>query len=158
VPEANQWRAIVATALDAREAHVPFEHAVADLAPELRGRRPEGLPHSAWELVEHVRVAQADLIAYMETPAYVAPVWPDDYWPASAAPPTDTAWDEAVTAVRAGRERLKARVRDLPDPAAPIPWGGSHTFLRTVLLALDHEAYHVGQIVLVRRLLGAWHG
>jgi uncharacterized damage-inducible protein DinB len=154
MPEA--WRSIVAAALDAREAHVPFDRAVAGLAPAFRGRRPEGLPHSAWELVEHVRLAQADLIAYLEDPAYAAPAWPDDYWPPSSEPPTGAAWDEAVAAVQAGRERLQARLHELPDPTAAIPWGGSHTYLRTILVALDHEAYHVGQIVLVRRLLGAW--
>ena len=84
--------------------------------------------------------------------------WPDDYWPPSPEPPSDVAWDEAIAAVGAGRERLKALLRDLPDPTATIPWGGAHTYLRTVLVALDHEAYHVGQIVLVRRLLGAWAG
>jgi uncharacterized damage-inducible protein DinB len=154
----DAWRSIVAAALDAREAHVPFDRAVADLAPELRGRRPEGLPHSVWELVEHVRIAQADLIAYLEHPGYAAPAWPDDYWPPSPEPPSDVAWDEAIAAVGAGRERLKALVREVPDLAATIPWGGAHTYLRTILVAMDHEAYHVGQIVLVRRLLGAWAG
>lgn len=154
----DAWRSIVAAALDAREAHVPFDRAVAGLAPHLRGRRPDGLPHSPWELVEHVRLAQADLIAYLEDAGYVAPAWPDDYWPASPTPPSDAAWDAAVAAVQAGRARLQALVRDLPDPTAPIPWGGEHTYLRTVLVALDHEAYHVGQLVLVRRLLGAWPG
>jgi hypothetical protein len=152
----DAWRPIVAAALDAREAHVPFDRAVAGLAPELRGRRPAGLPYSVWELVEHVRIAQADLLAYLQDPAYGAPDWPDDYWPASHEPPADAAWDGAVAAVREGRERLKALVLDLPDPAAAIPWGGSHTYLRTILVALDHEAYHAGQIVLVRRLLEAW--
>jgi uncharacterized damage-inducible protein DinB len=154
----DPWRSIVADALDAREAHVPFDRAVADLGPALRGRRPEGLPHSAWELVEHVRIAQADLIAYLEDRAYAVLAWPDDYWPPSPEAPTEAAWDEAVAAVGAGRERLKALLRELPDPTATIPWGGSHTYLRTILVALDHEAYHVGQIVLVRRLLGAWAG
>ncbi len=152
------WRSIVGAALDAREAHVPFHRAVADLAPELRGRRTEGLPHSAWELVEHVRFAQADLIAYLEDPAYAAPAWPDDYWPPTPEPANEAAWDEAVAAVEAGRERLKSLLFELLDPAATIPWGGSHTYLRTILLALDHEAYHVGQVVQVRRLLGAWAG
>jgi hypothetical protein len=156
MPEA--WRSIVAAALDAREAHVPFDRAVADLAPELRGRRPDRLPHSAWELVEHIRFAQADLIAYLEDPAYAAPAWPDGYWPPSPEPPGDGAWDGAIASVQAGRERLKALLRELPDPIAPIPWGGEHTYLRTILLALDHEAYHVGQIVLLRRLLGSWAG
>ena len=154
----DAWRSIVAAALDAREAHVPFDRAVADLSPAHRGRRPEGLPHSVWELVQHLRLAQVDLIAYLEDSGYQAPQWPDDYWPPSPEPPTDAAWDEAVAAVQAGRERLKALLLELPDPTETIPWGGTHTYLRTILVALDHEAYHVGQIVLVRRLLGVWVG
>jgi hypothetical protein len=121
MPEA--WRSIVAAALDAREAHVPFDRAVADLAPDLRGRRHAGLPHSAWELVEHVRIAQGDLIAYLEDPVYAAPAWPDDYWPPSPEPPSDAAWDEAIAAELSGRDRLKAVWRDLPDRTAVIPWG-----------------------------------
>ncbi len=154
----DTWRTIVAAALDAREAHVTFDLAVADLAPDLRGVRPEGLPHSAWDLVEHVRIAQGDLIAYMEDPAYVASAWPEAYWPSTSAPPSEAAWDEAVAAVGRGRARLQELVLDLPDPTATIPWGGEHTYLRSILVALDHEAYHVGQLVLVRRLLGAWSG
>ena len=152
----DAWRSIVADALDAREAHVPFDRAVADLAPALRGRRPEALPHSTWALVEHLRITQADLLAYLQSPTYAPPAWPDDYWPKEPEPPTHAAWDEAVAAVQAGRGRLKALVRGLPNPTAPIPWGGAHTYLRTILVAMDHEAYHVGQIVLVRQLLGAW--
>jgi uncharacterized damage-inducible protein DinB len=152
------WRTIVASALDAREAHVAFDRAVAGLAPKLRGVRPEGLPHSAWDLLEHVRIAQGDLIAYMEDPAYAASAWPEDYWPSTSAPPSEAAWDEAVAAVERGRARLRELVLELPDPTAVIPWGGEHTYLRSILVALDHEAYHVGQLVLVRRLLGAWPG
>lgn len=121
-------------------------------------RRPGGLPYSAWELLEHIRVAQADLIAYMEDPTYAAPAWPTDYWPEAAEPPTETAWDEALAAVERGRARLQALVLELRDPTATIPWGGDHTYLRSILVALDHEAYHVGQLVLLRRLLEAWPG
>jgi hypothetical protein len=152
----GRWRDIVADALDAREAHASFGDATAGLPPELRGRRPDGLPHSPWELLEHLRIAQADLLAYLTDPDYRAPDWPAGYWPPTPEPPGDAAWDDAVAAVMAGRERLKALLRELPDPTAPIPWGGAHTYLRTILVALDHEAYHVGQVVLVRRLLGVW--
>lgn len=154
----NTWRTIVAAALDAREAHVSFDSAVAGLAPKLRGSRPAGLPYSAWELLEHIRIAQADLIAYMEDPTYTAPVWPDDYWPSAPEPPNDASWDEAVAVVQRGRARLRGLVTELPDATATIPWGGKHTYLRSILVALDHEAYHLGQLVLVRRLVGAWPG
>jgi uncharacterized damage-inducible protein DinB len=149
-------RSIIAAAIDSQEAHVPFDRAVADLPEDLRGRRPADYPHSPWELLEHVRVAQADLLAFMEDPGYAAPRWPDDYWPQSPEPPSPAAWNEAVVAVRRDRERLRAIAMQTDDLSSAIPWGGGKTYLRTLLLAADHAAYHVGQIVAVRRMLGAW--
>lgn len=151
------WRAIVASGLGWQEAHASFDAAVAGLPATLRGRRPDGLPHSPWELLEHVRLTQADLVAFMANPAYAAPAWPDDYWPPEPAPPSAAAWDASIAAVRADRARLEAlATHEVPDLTARIPWGEGQTFLRTILVALDHTAYHVGQLVLVRRLLGAW--
>ena len=152
-------RSILAAALGWREARVGFETAVADLPPALRGRRPGGYPHSPWELLEHVRLAQADLVAFMEDPSYVAPPWPEGYWPPSPAPPSGDAWDASVAAVLADRERLQAIAqRPTLELGARIPWGDGQTYLRTLLVALDHASYHVGQLVAVRRLLGAWAG
>lgn len=152
-------RSILAAALGWREARVGFEAAVADLPPALRGRRPEGYPHSPWELLEHVRLAQADLVAFMEDPSYVAPPWPEGYWPPSPAPSSGDAWDASVAAVLADRERLQAIAkRPTLELGARIPWGDGQTYLRTLLVALDHASYHVGQLVAVRRLLGAWAG
>ena len=152
----DAWRTIVAAALDAREAHVPFDRAVADLAPALRGRRPDGAaaldvgagrarsPHASRpdRVPGGPDVRRAGLARRV-----LADV---------ARATDDAAWDAAVAAVAAGRARMQALLRELPNPTAPIPWGGAHTYLRTILVALDHEAYHVGQIVLVRQLLGAW--
>jgi hypothetical protein len=149
-------RSIIAAAIDGPEAHVPFDRAVADLPEALRGRRPADYPHSPWELLEHIRLAQADLVAFMEDPGYVAPAWPDAYWPPSPAPPSPTAWNEAVVAVRRDRERLRAIAMHTSDLSSAIPWGGGKTYLRTLLVAADHAAYHIGQIVAVRRMLGAW--
>jgi len=152
-------RSILAAALGWHEARVSFETAVADLPPALRGRRPDGYPHSPWELLEHVRLAQADLVAFMEDPGYVAPPWPDGYWPPTPAPASSDAWDASVAAVLADRERLQAIAqRPTVELAARIPWGEGQTYLRTLLVALDHASYHVGQLVAVRRLLGAWPG
>jgi len=151
------WRAIVASSLDWQEAHASLEAAAAGLPAELRGRRPDGLPHSPWELVEHVRRTQADLLAFMANAAYTAPAWPDDYWPAGPLPPTADAWEESLAAIRRDREGLQALAgRADIDLTARIPWGEGQTYLRTILVAVDHAAYHVGQLVLVRRLLGAW--
>jgi hypothetical protein len=149
----------LADALAWHEAHAAFDGAVEGLTPELRGRRATGFPHSPWELVEHLRLAQQDLLEFCRNPAYQARSWPDDYWPKGAAPPTAKAWDASIRAYRSDREELRALVR---DPAitleSRIPHGKGQTYLREILLAIDHAAYHVGQLVAVRRALGAWDG
>jgi uncharacterized damage-inducible protein DinB len=151
------WRPVIAAALGWREAHVSFEDAVAGLPGDVRGVRPPGYPHSVWELVEHIRLAQADLVDFMEDDAYSAPAWPDDYWPHAPAPPSPAAWEAALESVRRDRERLAAvAARPTLELATAIPGGTGQTYLRTLLVAVDHAAYHVGQIVAVRRLLGAW--
>lgn len=153
----DPWRIIVASSLDWREAHATFDDAVADLSAEFRGRRPGHYPHSAWELVEHIRLAQADLVAFMLNASYTAPKWPDDYWPSTLSPSTAAAWDESIAAVRHDREELKSiATRPTLDLTATIPWGDGQTYLRTILVAIDHTAYHVGQLIAVRRMLGAW--
>ena len=139
------------------DAHADFDRAVRDLAPELRGRRPEGLPYSPWELLEHLRLAQHDILDFTVNPDYAELRWPEDYWPASPEPPSATAWDESVALVRADVAALQAIAADTRvDLLAKIPHGEGRTYLRELLLAADHNAYHVGQLVLVRRLLGAW--
>lgn len=154
---AADWQRIVASSLDWEEAHASFDSAVQSLDPELRGCRPERFPHSPWEIVEHIRLTQADLVDFMERPEYEAPAWPEDYWPISPAPPSEAAWDESIAGVRHDRERLRQlTLRAEIDLAARIPWGQGQTFLRTVLVAVDHSAYHVGQLIALRRLLGAW--
>jgi len=139
------------------DAHADFDRAVRDLAPELRGRRPEGLPYSPWELLEHLRLAQHDILDFTVNPDYAELRWPEDYWPASPEPPSATAWDESVALVRADVAALQAIAADTRvDLLAKIPHGEGRTYLRELLLAADHNAYHIGQLVLVRRLLGAW--
>jgi hypothetical protein len=151
------WRAIVASALDWQEAHARFDSAVGDVPPALRGIRPDRFPHSVWELLEHIRLAQTDLVDFMENPAYVAPAWPDGYWPDTPAPPSAHAWDAGIATVRRDLARLESiALREELDLTARIPWGDGQTYLRTILVALDHTSYHVGQIVAVRQLLGAW--
>jgi uncharacterized damage-inducible protein DinB len=143
--------------LDWRDAHAGFDAAVDGLPGELRGVQPEGLPYSAWQMLEHLRLTQRDILDFCRNPDYAEPAWPDDYWPASAAPPTDAAWDESIRAFRADRDALKALATDgAVDLFAKIPHGTGQTYLRELLLASDHTAYHVGQLVVLRRLLGAW--
>ena len=151
-------RDILARLLDWEEAHATFDAAAHGLPTKLRGVRVEGFPHSAWELVEHIRIAQRDILAFSSAAEYHHPAWPDDYWPASAAPPTAEAWDASLAAVRADREALKRLAADRSrDLFVPVPNGeGEQTLIRALLLVADHTAYHVGQLVAVRRLLGAW--
>ncbi|HLE85311.1 MAG TPA: DinB family protein [Thermoanaerobaculia bacterium] len=141
-------------------AHLGFDQAVADLAPELRGRRPAGLPYSAWELLEHLRICQRDILEFSRDPEWVSPEWTLGYWPQgerAAEPPDEGAWDRSVAAFRADLEAMKALVRDPErDLHQPFPWGDGQTLLREALLVADHNAYHLGQLVAVRRLLGAW--
>ena len=152
-------RAHLVRMLDWEESHVGFDRAVAELPAERRGATAKGFGHSPWQLLEHMRLAQADLLAFCLDPAYVhALQWPDDYWPAGPESPGDAAWDESVARVRADRERLKQLVADPTlDLAQPVPTGEPHqTYLRAVLVVADHNAYHLGQLVAVRRALGAW--
>lgn len=140
-----------------REAHADFEAAVADLAPNLRGVAPPGLPYSPWQLVEHLRLTQADILEFCRNVDYVEQQWPDAYWPQSAAPPDAQAWDASIAAFRRDRAALQQLIKDPDcDLFAKVPAGNGQTFLREFLLVADHTAYHVGQLVAVRRLLGAW--
>lgn len=155
--ESEPWRAIVASALAWREAHATIDAAAADLPVEHRGRRPAHLPYSPWELLEHIRRTQADLLEFMVNPAYAAPAWPADYWPSEPAPPTEAAWEESLATIRRDRELLqRLALRSDLDLTARIPWGEGQTYLRTILVAVDHAAYHVGQLVVARRLVDAW--
>jgi hypothetical protein len=143
--------------LDSSEAHLNFDDAVAAFTPEQRGVRPPGAAHSAWQLLEHLRICQWDILEFSRNPQHVSPPWPAGYWPASAAPPSDAAWQQSVAAFRAGRRAMQKlvadRKRDLFACVNHPEARAKHTLLREVLLLADHNAYHIGQFVLLRRLL-----
>ena len=140
--------------LDWNEAHADFDHAVAAIPPAVRGVTPKGLPYTPWQLLEHLRIAQHDILDFTVNPQYQEKTWPDDYWPAPA-PPTPTAWDESVSAYRRDRAAMQEIARDPSvDLFARIPHGSGQTYLREILLVVDHAAYHVGQLVIIGRLLG----
>ena len=144
--------------LDWEEAHVNFDKAVEGIPADRRGTVVEGVEHSPWQLVEHMRLAQADLLAFAIDPHYVHDkTFPDDYWP-HPMPPHNDAWDGCLAAFRGDRQRLKQLVADERlDLFAPVPTGqGPQTYLRAILLVADHNAYHIGQLVVVRRALGLW--
>lgn len=153
----DAFRKQLARALDWEDAHVGFDAAVKGLPAALRGRRPAGFPHSPWELLEHLRLAQRDILDFCMDSNYVAGRFPDDYWPKSPRPPKARSWSESVAAFRADRRAVKELVADRKrDLVAQIPHGEGQTYLREVLLVIDHGAYHVGQLVMARQLLGAW--
>jgi hypothetical protein len=142
--------------LDGGHAHLRFDDAVKDFPSALRGKRPEGGPHSAWELLEHLRLAQWDILEFARDPKHVSPSFPDGYWPSAAAPPAPSSWDESIAAFRADLRALADLASDASiDLHAPIPHGQGQTVLRELLLAADHNSYHLGQLVTVRRLVGA---
>ena len=139
------------------EAHVGFDEAVAGIPPRLRGRQPEGLPYSPWQLVEHLRLAQEDILDFCRNPTYRERTWPDDYWPRSAGPASAAAWSGSIRRCKSDRRALQRIALDPTiDLAAPVPHGSGQTYLRELLLAADHASYHVGELVVVRRLLGIW--
>ena len=153
----SELRDHVAKLLGWQEAHAGFDKAVAELPEALRGRVPQGLPYSPWQLVEHMRITQHDILDFCRNPAYQEVSWPDDYWPRSPAPPSAAAWDETLRRFREDRTALQRLARDPAiDLAARIPHGTGQTYLRELLLVADHTAYHVGELIVVRRLLGAW--
>jgi len=147
----------LARALSWSDAHVSFDDAVAGLPPAARGKAPKGLPYSPWQLVEHIRLCQADILEFCLSARYEEKEWPKAYWPASAAPPTARAWSASIARVRRDRRALERLVLDeRRDLLARVPAGSGQTNLREIVLAADHTAYHVGQLVTVRRLLGHW--
>jgi uncharacterized damage-inducible protein DinB len=142
--------------LDWKEAHADFDAAVTGIPPQMRGTVPPGLAHSAWQILEHLRIAQHDILDFSINSGYEEKKWPDDYWPA-AAPPTASAWDESVAAYKRDLAAMQALARDPKiDLFGRIPHGGGQTYIREILLVVDHAAYHLGQLVTIRQLLGIW--
>lgn len=143
--------------LEGGHAHATLDSAVRGFPLDRVGVRPPGLPYSAWELLEHLRIAQNDILRFSLSADYVSPKWPEGYWPSSPAPQQDRQWVRSVRAVRKDSAEFQALVRDPKrDLYRKFPWGTGQTLLREALLIADHNAYHIGQLVLVRRLLGIW--
>jgi hypothetical protein len=138
-------------------AHVNFEGAVKDMPAGLRGLRPEGGAHSPWEVLEHMRIAQWDILEFVRNPRHVSPEFPGGYWPDAQAPLSEKAWEESADGFRKDLRELAALVADeSTDLLAAIPHGDGKTLLREALLAADHNAYHLGEMVMLRRVLGGW--
>jgi hypothetical protein len=156
--EMQSLRQHVVNLLTGKGAHADFETAIKDLPADARGQQPKGAEHSPWEILEHLRIAQADILEFSVNPDYVAPEWPSGYWPKFQAPETDAEWDQSVEEFRRDLKRMSAMVAsDSTDLFEKIPHGDGQTILREALLVADHNAYHIGELVLLRRLLGVWH-
>jgi hypothetical protein len=143
--------------LSSRGAHADFDEAVEGLPEELRGARVKDLPFTPWRLLEHLRMTQWDILEFSRSAKHKSPKWPEGYWPDSDAPPNPAAWDASVAAFRRDLGEMEKLVKDPSnDLFVPIPHGQGQTLLREALLVADHNSYHVGQLILLRRLLGAW--
>ncbi len=155
--ESDALRQHVLDLLRSKNAHADFDAAVANFPSNLRGKKPPGAPHTAWQLVEHLRIAQWDILEFSRNPKHISPDWPKGYWPKTEKPPSAAAWNNSIRSFRADLIGMAKLVADKKsDLFVPIPHGDGQTLLREALLVADHNAYHVGQIVLLRRLLGAW--
>ena len=153
----NNLRQHLLSLLAGGSAHLDFDRVIAGFPNELRGVRPPGLPFSAWGLLEHMRIAQWDILEFSRNPKHVSPEWPEGYWPRSDAPPQAAAWEESVRAFRADLQAMEKFVANpMTNLFARIPHGSGQTILREAFLVADHNAYHLGQLVMLRRLLGAW--
>ena len=140
-----------------QDAHVSFDTAIAGIPVASRGKRPRGVAHSPWQILEHLRRAQRDILDFCHDPDYEEKDWPADYWPTSPAPPSASAWNDSVRRYREDRKALQDLAADTKtDLFARIPHGDGQTHLRELILAADHAAYHIGELVVVRRLLGIW--
>ena len=143
--------------LAGKGAHADFDAAVADFPPKLRGVKPHGAAHSAWEVLEHLRIAQWDMLEFSRDPKHVSPAWPAGYWPKNSEPESGGAWGRSVKAFHRDLAAMRKLVSDpKSDLFTPFAHGEGQTLLREALQMADHNAYHIGELVLLRRLLGAW--
>lgn len=145
--------------LDGKNAHVSFKNAVKGMTAEQAGIRPDKLPYSIWEQVEHIRIAQSDILKYCTDPGYEAPSWPDEYWPSRSEPAGEKEWRRSIETILSETEQMADLVRDEEnDLFKPFPHAENrkHTLFREALLVIDHNSYHTGQIVTIRRQLGLW--
>jgi hypothetical protein len=155
--EDEKLRKQIVEFLSGRGAHVDWKASFRGVPPKLRGVRPEGFPHSLWELLEHMRIAQNDILEFSRNAEHKSPDWPAGYWPAAPAPPNARAWDKSLKAFARDLEAMQKLVANRKtDLFAKIPHGSGQTILREALLIADHNAYHLGQVLTVRKILGNW--
>jgi hypothetical protein len=158
-PNGKQLREHLIYLLNGGGAHARFDDVVKDMPEELRGVKPDRLPHTAWMLLEHLRLAQWDILEFSRNSRHTPPDWPTGYWPGTETPTSTAAWNKSIQQFRRDLKAMQDLVANpKTDLYARIPWGDGQTLLREALLVADHNAYHLGQLVDLRRLLGAWKG
>jgi uncharacterized damage-inducible protein DinB len=142
--------------LSGGQAHLTLDEVIKNLPAKLRGAKPSGAPHTAWQLLEHLRIAQRDILEFSRNPKHVSPSWPEGYWPKAEKPPSDAAWKKSIESIKKDLKAMQELVENpKTDLYAKIPHGTGQNILREALLIADHNAYHIGQLMLLRRLLGA---
>jgi hypothetical protein len=157
MPDTSALRKQIIENLNSSNAHADFAQSIKDFPVEQRGKRPKGSPHSPWEVLEHMRIAQWDILEFSRDARHKSPAWPEGYWPPKPEPPDDKAWDRSVNQFCQDNDALCRLIEDeSSDLFAKLPRGDGQTLLREALLAADHNAYHLGQLVLLRRTLGSW--
>ena len=155
--ETDALRQHVLDLLRGHNAHTDFDTVMADFPSRLRGVKPTGTAHTGWQLLEHMRIAQWDILEFSRDPKHKSPAWPEGYWPKTEAPPAAASWNNSLRSFRADLKAMAKLVGDKKtDLFAKIPHGSGQTILREALLIADHNSYHLGQMVVLRRLLGAW--
>jgi uncharacterized damage-inducible protein DinB len=155
--ESDALRQHLLDLLRGRNAHADFDTVVADFPSRMRGVKPPGAPHTAWQLLEHMRIAQSDILEFSRDAKHKSPPWPEGYWPKTEAPPKAASWNNSLRSFRADLKAMAKLVADKKtDLFAKIPHGTGQTILREAMLIADHNSYHLGQMVLLRRLLGTW--
>jgi hypothetical protein len=157
MPDSDALRQHLLDLLRGGNAHAGFDNAVADFPSRLRGVKPPGAPYTAWQLLEHMRLAQWDILEFSRDAKHKSPAWPEGYWPKTEAPPNAASWNNSLRSFRADLKAMAKLVTDKKtDLFAKIAHGTGQTILREALLVADHNSYHLGQLVLLRRLLGVW--
>jgi hypothetical protein len=144
---------MIVDAMSGHHAHIDLDAVVDDFPVELRGAKPSGVPHTAWELLEHMRIAQWDILEFSRNPRHKSPKWPDEYWPKSAAPASDDAWNKSVESFREDAKGLALLVQNSEHLLRPLEHGQGQTLLREALLVANHNSYHLGQLEFLKKLL-----
>lgn len=153
----SRLRELLLEQLTGKNAHVDFERAIKGLGLEEVGRKPDSFPHTVWELVEHIRIAQHDIVAFSQSADYTSPPWPEGYWPDTEKPENKLQWEKSVAAVKNDHQIMVQMIKNKEnDLLRTIPHGDGQTLFREAMLIVDHNAYHIGQIVQMRRVMGLW--